>query len=943
MKKTLLLLITLLFVFYSSAQIQYIKAFEQIHRKGEVYFKFNMPDGETIAEITNIISIDNVENGKITAYANNKEFQKFLGLGIEFEVYEHPGDRLKNPQMYDGSKGIWDFDTYPTYSEFETMMYSFQTDFPGICKIYQIGTTVDGRKLLIAKISNNVNTKEAEPKFMYTSSMHGDETTGYVLLLRLIDYLLNNYGTNATVNNLVNSMEIWIMPLENPDGTYAGGDNTVTGSTRNNGNNVDLNRNYQNFVAGDHPDGEVWQPEVLAMMGLSDTVHFNVSANFHGGTEVINYPWDSKAEFHADDAWWQYVARAYADVVHANAPSDYLEGYEDGITNGYAWYQALGSRQDYFTYDRFGREFTIEVSDVKTVDESELVNHWNYNYQSMLNYMLEAKYGIHGIVTDSITHEPLAATVFIDGFDFDNSHTFSYLPHGDYHRPICEGTYNVTYSSPGYRSKTLEVTAVNGQTTIQDVELANLEFLPPFTNFTANKQIISCQGPIQFTNLTESYGTTNYTWNFGDGTISTEENPVHAYTANGVYSVSLYAQNINGDDSIVRTSYIQVSLPQLTEVNSAVVCDDGGSLELSAYGSGEIFWYDQPFGGSSIYTGNVFTTPFLTESFTYYAESHNDALPAYVGKTNNDGSGGYYDNNSQWGLVFDCFSEATLLSVKVYTGSTADRTIYLKSSSGTVLQQITVNIPEGESRVDLNFNLPVGENLELTCSSNPDMYRNNNGAASFPYILEDILSIKKSNLPDIYGPEDFYYFFYEWEVVGQSCISERTPVFAVINEPAIAEFNYFVNSGGNVSFYNNSINATSYSWDFGDGTGFSTAFQPNYTYLSDGTYEVSLIAQNECGSDTTSYEVIISGLSAENTLTENFIIFPNPVSSFMNINFESEKTGIIEITDISGRKVFEEKFNGNSFTGDISFLVKGMYLLKIKTEESTIIKQVIKN
>jgi len=50
---------------------------------------------------------------------------------------------------------------------------------------------------------------------MYTSSMHGDELTGYVLMLRLIDSLLSTYGTNPRVTNLVNNFEIWINPLAN--------------------------------------------------------------------------------------------------------------------------------------------------------------------------------------------------------------------------------------------------------------------------------------------------------------------------------------------------------------------------------------------------------------------------------------------------------------------------------------------------------------------------------------------------------------------------------------------------------------------------------------------------------------------------------------------------------------------------------------------------------
>lgn len=62
--------------------------------------------------------------------------------------------------------------------------------------------------------------------------MHGDEVTGYVLMLHLIDYLLQNYNTNNRIHKIVDSLEIHINPLANPDGTYASSNNTVSGATR---------------------------------------------------------------------------------------------------------------------------------------------------------------------------------------------------------------------------------------------------------------------------------------------------------------------------------------------------------------------------------------------------------------------------------------------------------------------------------------------------------------------------------------------------------------------------------------------------------------------------------------------------------------------------------------------------------------------------------------
>ena len=57
---------------------------------------------------------------------------------------------------------------------------------------------------------DNVGVREDEPSFLYTSSMHGNELTGYVLMLRLIDEMLNGYGNNMEFTDLINSVDIWI-------------------------------------------------------------------------------------------------------------------------------------------------------------------------------------------------------------------------------------------------------------------------------------------------------------------------------------------------------------------------------------------------------------------------------------------------------------------------------------------------------------------------------------------------------------------------------------------------------------------------------------------------------------------------------------------------------------------------------------------------------------
>jgi len=349
------------------------------------YFKFQIGSRAELDKLTNVISIDDVKGLTVYAYANSREFAAFRELGYRYEMLPAPGSLITPPMSSDPGDILADWDTYPTYQGYLDMMNLFAATYPNLCTIVNIGSTVQGRQLLFAKISDNVNTQENEPEVMYTSSIHGDETTGYVLMLRLIDYLLSNYGTDPQATALVNNLEIWINPLANPDGTYHGGNNSVSGAIRGNANGVDMKRNYPDPAAGQHPDGNTWQPETNAMMAFSGQHSLAISANFHGGAEVVNYPWDTWARLHPDDQWCINISRAYAESVQVYSNHNgYMTYLNDGITNGYAWYRVTGGRQDYMNYWHHCREVTDEISNTKKLAARQLMAHRDYNWRSLI-------------------------------------------------------------------------------------------------------------------------------------------------------------------------------------------------------------------------------------------------------------------------------------------------------------------------------------------------------------------------------------------------------------------------------------------------------------------------------------------------------------------------------------------------------------------------------
>ncbi len=657
-------------MFNVSAQTKIETVKETLAKRGEVYFKFDMPEKAVRDIIAKEISIAKVEGKTIYAYASEREFQVILDYGIDYTLLTAPS-LLYKPKMFgleDLSKGTQEWDAYPTYDAYVAIMQQFAADYPDICKLVSFGTLDSGRELLALKISDNVDVAEDEPEFLYTGTMHGDETVGYILLLHLIDDILQNYGTNPYHTNLVDNVELWINPLANPDGTYHAGNNNVFGATRYNANGVDLNRNYPDPEDGDHPDGNPWQSETLAFIDLAENHNFDMSANTHSGDEVVNYPWDTWARLTADDAWWQFVSHEYADTCQQYSPVSYMDGFNDGITNGYDWYTVSGGRQDFMNYFHNCREFVVEMSMVKLLPESELQNHWEYNYRSLYNYIDQSLFGLRGVITDAESGQPIKAKIEIVDHDIDNSFVYSTENVGDYHRYLKEGSYDVMISAPGYFPQTFENVSISDyDVTVLNAQLEGAELI---ADFTADKTEVAVGSDVQFTD--NSFGdVASRTWTFEGGTpaSSTEENPVVTYENVGSFDVSLTVTNAEGlTHTVLREDYISAAAENVMQNGSWTICDgvffDTGGRD-DDYSSNE----DLTFTIYPATSGAMLIADFVEFSVEFENSCSYDWLKIYDGTSTSaplvgtycgsDGPGKVTASNDEGALTFEFQSDGS--------------------------------------------------------------------------------------------------------------------------------------------------------------------------------------------------------------------------------------------------------------------------------------------
>ncbi len=236
----------------------------------ETYIETNLSK-EQLKQVCKDFSVDKVtpENGdcyRVRLCIGSKEYGRFLSLGYPFTIVSGSKSSVKMAHTYQQLVNAWD--RYPTYSTYLATMDTFQSKHPDICHIETIlGNTAANHKILVAHISNDLQNRGNKPAFFYTSTMHGDEVTGYYLMLRLIDYLLSNYDSDPQVQNIVNNVDLWICPLENPDGTYRNHNDSLNESpysTRYNYAEDDLNRSYP--IAGQNNNNTNYPAEVQAMM-----------------------------------------------------------------------------------------------------------------------------------------------------------------------------------------------------------------------------------------------------------------------------------------------------------------------------------------------------------------------------------------------------------------------------------------------------------------------------------------------------------------------------------------------------------------------------------------------------------------------------------------------------------------------------------------------------
>ena len=377
---------------------------------------------------------------------------------------------------------------YHNYDELVKSLNAIHRRYPQLTRLYHLSEkSVEGRELWVIQISKNVNKKRAllKPMVKYIANMHGDETVGRELMISLAQYLLQEYeaGDNADIKSLIDQTDIHIMPSMNPDGFEK--------LIRNNINGVDLNRNFPSWWDLTKPTKELYykaENETRAVMRWILENPFVLSANFHGGILVANYPYDEyipmegfanvpsnycSAEtalnpnctsYTPDHALFKNLSKDYVSN-HKNFSTS--SSFPEGITNGAEWYIIRGGMQDFNYMFSNDFEITLEISRRKNPRKEQLPEFWDKNKKSLVQFLKNVHIGVKGLVSDGKGNPVANAKIQVEG----NSNIITTSDRGEYWRLLLPGIYNISANGPN------ETMFIHYDVMVASGKVARLDFI----------------------------------------------------------------------------------------------------------------------------------------------------------------------------------------------------------------------------------------------------------------------------------------------------------------------------------------------------------------------------------------------------------------------------------------------------------------------------------
>jgi len=425
-----------------------------------------------------------------------------------------------------------------------------------------------------------------------------------------------------------------------------------------------------------------------------------------------------------------------------------------------------------------------------------------------------------------------------------------------------DGTYSTgknsvhTYSKAGLYSITLAVSNADGSSTLTKTGyiLVSNVLNPPVPGFSAS--LTSGKAPLTVDFIGQSTGSqTERKWSFGDGNISTEQNPVHTFNKSGLYSVTLTASDEIGSNALTKTGYIAVSSDFNIPVTSFSASPTSGKSPLTVSFTG------QSTGSPTAWKWNFGDGSNSTEKNPVHTYNESGLYSVKLTASNSNGS--------------NALTKTGYIAVVSNVSNTSVTSFSASPTSGKV--PLTVSFTDKSTGKPTSWKWTFGDGDNST-EMNPVHTYNKSGNYTVALTTtneEGSDKVQKSNYISVVS-------------VNGSVVSSpdhTVPVTAFSAAPTAGSMPL------TVSFTDQSTGSpASWRWDFGDGN-TSADKNPVHTYNKSGRYTVTLTASNANGSNAltkTGYIYVSNVLAAPVTS-----YFASPTSGNMPlvVRFTAQSTG----------------------------------------------------
>ncbi|HRK79975.1 MAG TPA: PKD domain-containing protein [Saprospiraceae bacterium] len=468
----------------------------------------------------------------------------------------------------------------------------------------------------------------------------------------------------------------------------------------------------------------------------------------------------------------------------------------------------------------------------------------------------------------------------------------------------------------------------------------------PAAMFTSNVS----GSTVSFSNTSQAGST--FSWNFGDGQSSADSSPTHTYALPGTYTVQLIATNACGTDTATAAVLI-IALPQAAFTANVTTGCTPLTVSYNSAGSGGVLTYAWSFPGGQPATSNQ-----AAPTVTYQTAGTYDVrlivgnasgfdtllLPQYIQVSaaptalfSAQPTGGLSYNFSNSSLRADSYqwnfgdgATSTLTQPTHTYAMPGFYTVTLTTVNACGSAQYMVNITVGQMP-----SASFGQSVTEGCAPMAVQYNDQSTGVytsrqwQFPGGTP-ATSTQQSQLVIYTLPGTYSATLQLGGPLGMATFTQPNAVTAHPYPEPVFTFSV---QALTVTFFNNSSNATSYSWLFGDGNS-SQAAAPVHTYAAPGTYTVTLNAQRPfCAASTTM--TVMTGVtsSGEAAGAGAWRVFPNPASERLFLQGPAEGRGCRYLFwNAAGQKVLEGTLRESSGELDLQDLPAGLYWLELVDE-----------